>query len=227
MLSAIVLSLAMLTGADKAEPINNSNYQPTPIVQTIPTHQDSLDLMVEKYQSGRAANKDHNYEEAIELFNESLELYHKIGEGNTEMKSLLHEKLGNTYLDLEEYDKAVIEHEEALKAAPYKLINSNNLAYALAKNNQDLDYAEKLATLYTQIEPNIGEGFGTLGLIKFMQKDYEQAEILIQKGLQLIPESRTESKILNYETLIDIYQATGNVEKQQDCQMNLDLLYQQ
>lgn len=91
-------------------------------------------------------------------------------------------------MDQGQSEEAIRLYEEALHYAPDNPLIMNNLAWCLARNDQDLNRAERLARQAVVRAPNRAEFWDTLGMVQQMAGKPAQAAASYGQALKLDPE---------------------------------------
>jgi len=89
------------------------------------------------FNKGTAEYKRGNLEKGIELFNESL------NSGDTEIQKKAYFNMGNSYVELKDYDKAFKAYSRALKIDPSYEKAKKNFEYLLRKDEMKQDNKNK------------------------------------------------------------------------------------
>jgi tetratricopeptide (TPR) repeat protein len=133
-------------------------------------------------------------EKALELFDECLEIYRKIGDRETEGQTL--NKIGVIYLNIAEYDKALGYFQDALnifkeilnKQGEWTTLNNIGVIY---NNKGDYENALIFYNQSLKISKEIGDRYGegsmlnNIGEIYRNKGDYENALIFYNQSLEI------------------------------------------
>lgn len=180
---------------------------------------------LDRYAHGNLAqllNSRHKYADAIPEFEQALSI---AGEN-----VYLEQQLGDAYLKTGQVDKAMENFDKALKASPTPMM-WNNVAYALAEQNQALDRAEKYAQSAVSmtvaslnnlpvdrlmeagnlLTNSLGSYWDTLGWVYFREGKLDEAEKYIKASWEL-----SESGEVG-DHLAQLYEKRG--KKQQAIEM--------
>ncbi|MBP1611272.1 MAG: uncharacterized protein H6Q04_3507 [Acidobacteria bacterium] len=120
---------------------------------------------------GRLYASRKSFGKAIQEFENSL----KSNPGSAES----HVFLGMAYQAGKENKKAAGHYREALKIDPGLALASNNLAWILCEDGENLDEALKLATAATEIVPQSAVFADTLGWIYYKRGAYRTAQDIL------------------------------------------------
>jgi len=162
-------------------------------------------------RKGKALVKLERYDEAIEIFNQSLTEHRNADTLNAlrETEKILKDAQDKAYVDLDlcaqekeagneafklqQYPEAVKHYTEALKRGPpevneeaYKLYSNRAACYTkLCAWFDGLKDAEKCI----ELKPDFGKGYSRKGNIQFFMKEYDKAMESYKQGLEVDPDS--------------------------------------
>lgn len=133
-------------------------------------------------QSGLAFYESGNYPQALSAFLKAEELY--------ENNASLHNNIGLTYFMREKYELSIKHLERAIDIEPKFSEARNNLARVLIEIGK-YNEAEKNLNIVTSdlTYINIDKAYFNLGLLKFNQKNYDEALVNFEKSLKQNPSS--------------------------------------
>lgn len=135
------------------------------------------DLVVEGIKAYEAGN----YTEAIEKLEKGVGLglkYKKLDDVET--------IIGNAFLELDEYERAIEHHEKALKHNPENHRAMVNLGATLRQKG-DFDGAEKMYLQAAKRAPDYPELHASLGALYVYREQYDKAEESLRHALKLEP----------------------------------------
>jgi len=137
-----------------------------------------------------STKENKNYSEAIQLYEEAL-IY---STGDIFFESYIHSTIGYLYEKENNYTASLEHHLEAYQLQPEIPAFTNNLAFACAKSNTCLDYAQRLAETFTELEPYNHVGWATLAYIELNTNQNDSAIVHYQKAIDL---SENDSNLKN------------------------------
>lgn len=104
--------------------------------------------------------------------------------GNDNMKAQFYSYLGDTYNELDDFERSDESYEKSLKYDPENSIVLNNYAYYLSLRGENLDKAEQLAEKAVELDPENGANQDTYGWVLYKMGKYEEAEKWIGKAIE-------------------------------------------
>lgn len=151
---------------------------------------------------GLEANQNGNHVEAVTEFEKGIEM----GVRKYELEKV-YSILGNTYLDIELYEEAIIAHKKAIEINPdlYQAWVNLGIAYRYAG---DLDKAEECYYTALKIEPDYPKLHASLGTLYLFKDEPEKAVEALEKAIELDPQLPTP-----YGNLSLAYAMLGHFEK--------------
>jgi len=152
--------------------------------------------------AGIAANKTKKYTEALDFLNSGMQFITKDDATEAEMLS----QMGDAYFGLKQTEKACDFYEQALLKAPESATIRSAYALQLAKNNLNLDYAEKLADLSISQGKKSGLFLAVKGYVLLTKYNYIESLSTMLNAKELDPRN---ALILDW--LGDAYFFNGNV----------------
>ena len=137
-----------------------------------PEGQDKANKGVESYKTG-------DYQQAVDQLNAGL----KAGVYQSQ-ESDLWTILGNSYDELDEYEKAIEAHKKALEVDPeaYKAWTNLGAAYRHSKNYED---ARKSYQKALELNPDYPEAHASLGALYIFENEPKLAVESLEKALEL------------------------------------------
>ena len=126
------------------------------------------------YQAG-------NYSEAIDTLEQALALGLKYKQAD-----VVETMIGNCFLQLDEFEKAVEHHQEALKINPNNHEAMVNLG-ATYRQMDRLDDAERMYTQAAALAPDYPELHASLGALYLFRGKPELAEVSLRRAIELSP----------------------------------------
>jgi tetratricopeptide (TPR) repeat protein len=93
----------------------------------------------------------------------------------------------NSYLGLENSDKAIADLRAALDLYPRSAILLNSLGYALADAGKNLDEARQFLETAVRLSPQNGQTIDSLGWLLFKKGDFEAAIDKLENAMRLAP----------------------------------------
>ena len=145
---------------------------------------EAIDLFPNKskayYFNGLANSEKGNYAEAINVFNEALLMSGK----NIPLQVDLYFRLGESYFELEKFDKSYASFEKALSLNPKNNKALTSYSYALAEQGVELEKAKEMAERSNQLKPNNPNTEAAYAWIFYKLKQYEQSKKWFEKSLK-------------------------------------------
>lgn len=155
------------------------------------------------YFNGFGLLKKKQYREAAY----ALEQAKKLSSANLSFVSDLNTLLGDCYNGVKDYAKSDQAFEEALAYNPANDIVLNNYSFYLALRKENLDKAEKMASLLIKAFPNKVSYLDTYAWVLFAQEKYKEARKVMEKVIQ-----GTQVSSTHWEHYGDILFKLGEVE---------------
>ena len=124
------------------------------------------------------AKKDHDA--AVDV----LERGKKLSNSNEELKSYFNAQLGDTYNNLEKYEKSDKAYEAALAHNPDNDHVLNNYSYFLSLRKEKLDLAKKMSTKLISRSPDNSTYLDTHAWVLYVREEYNEAKIYIEKAIE-------------------------------------------
>lgn len=151
------------------------------------------------FDAAQAAVRAENYANAVELLQRGLALEpeHKYG----------WDALGDTYLNLGDFNKAIESYQHQLKVNPYDDIANNGLGQVYTMQH---DYDSALKSFQAQIEINpLDKGAHlAIGQIYVIREDYKSAVPELERAVSITPQSSPAHYLLG-----DAYLNSGETDK--------------
>ncbi len=113
----------------------------------------------------------------------SLEMAEKYIVDKSAMRSDILSTLGDTYNNLEMFEKSDAVYEEALSINPNNEHVLNNYSYYLSLREEDLDKAEEMCEKLMQMSPENSTYLDTYAWVLYKLKKYDQALKYIEKAV--------------------------------------------
>jgi tetratricopeptide (TPR) repeat protein len=129
--------------------------------------------------NGMASMQLKNYQNAIEVFKQGVELT----AGNDELLSQFYASLGDCYNFLTNYEKSNESYEKALKLDSKNAYVLNNYAYYLSLRKENLDRAKELALKCNELNPGNPSYQDTYAWVLYQAGNYEDANTWQDKAL--------------------------------------------
>ena len=160
--------------------------------------------------------QEQDYAAAIPYFDDVL----KALESQPEKERVsLYFARGASYERLQQYEKAEMDLEKALKIQPNNSTILNYLGYMWLDADMNLDKASNLVAKAALLRPNDGAILDSLGWVYYKKGQYAKALLYLERALQYIPDDPTV-----LEHLGDVYLKLGNAKRaRQYWQESLDL----
>ncbi len=131
-----------------------------------------------------------NYYKDNEYYKKSIKYYSlalkKINKQH-ELYSKILDRRGTSYERIGEWKKGEKDLLECLKILPDQPYVLNYLAYTWIDNNTNIDKALGMLKIANDLEPNNGYIIDSLGWAYYLRKNYNEAEKLLQKAVELNP----------------------------------------
>lgn len=132
------------------------------------------------YFNGFGLLKKKQYREAAYAFEQAK----KLSSTNLSFVSDINTLLGDCYNGAKDYAKSDRAYEEALAYNPANDIVLNNYSYYLALRKENLEKAEKMASLLIKAFPNKASYLDTYAWVLFTQEKYKEARKVMEKVIQ-------------------------------------------
>ena len=129
------------------------------------------------YGMGLSQQKKHD------LAIESYEMGKDVVLDNNALKAQFYSSLGDAYHELKDYKNSDYNFEEALKLDPNNVYVLNNYSYYLSLRAENLEKAKAMSSKSNNIAPNQPSFQDTYAWILFQLKEYEEANVWIDKAL--------------------------------------------
>ena len=131
---------------------------------------------------GLEAFEAEDYEVAAQEFEQAIAK----GVNESELEEI-YAALGNSYLELEQYEQAIEAQKKALEINPDYYQSWVNLG-VVYRNMGDLDQAEASYNQALAIEPDYAELHASLGVLHIVRDEPEQAVIALERAIDLDPQ---------------------------------------
>jgi len=95
--------------------------------------------------------------------------------------------LGDAYVSAKDTTKAMESYRLAVKADPRNAVATNNLAWVLAEQGQDLNEPLRLAETAVAMEPAYVDAHDTLGWVLYKRAEYDRSVVALSKARKLAP----------------------------------------
>jgi len=114
-----------------------------------------------------------------------------------------------------DHDKATEDYKKTLDLDPNNAVASNNLAYLMVENGQNIDVALTMAQTARRSMPDSPETADTLGWIYYVKGSYSSARDLLEEALKTSPDDASMNLHLGmvYSKLNDKANATTHLKK--------------
>ncbi len=155
---------------------------------------------------GIAYYQQEEYQKALDAYYDGIKI---IPVTNGALISDFYGQIGDIYYQMKQMDKAYEAYEEALMHNEKNVVVLNNYSYFLSLDKKDLTKAERMSFITITVEPDNATYLDTYAWIRFVQGDYRQAKIYIEKALN---NDKTNSHEL-VDHYGDILYMLGNKEK--------------
>ena len=132
------------------------------------------------YYHGFANLSNKNYETAAEV----LEQGKKLSKNNPNMQVVFNSLLGDTYNELEKYEKSEEAYEAVLKTEPNNDHVLNNYSYFLSLRKQNLDKAKRMSAKLIKNNPGDPTFLDTHAWVLYMQGNYKEAKKFLELALE-------------------------------------------
>jgi tetratricopeptide (TPR) repeat protein len=154
------------------------------------------------YYNGFANLSNDNFESAAEV----LEQGKKLSKNDPNMQVVFNSLLGDTYNELEQYQKSEEAYEAVLEIDGNNDHVLNNYSYFLSLRKQNLDKARRMSSKLIKNNPDEPTFLDTHAWVLFMQGDYKAAK----KFLELALEKDTSGTIIEHYG--DVLFKLGDIE---------------
>ena len=122
-------------------------------------------------------------------------------------------ELGGVRRQLGQPEAAEAAYRQAVALRPDDAQPLNNLAYQLAEEGRDLDYAEQLARRSAQLEPTSPAFLDTLGFVLLKRGRFEEAERVLQRACVLAAVMPAPQRCQIALRLARVQYARGDVQR--------------
>ncbi|MBC7912670.1 MAG: tetratricopeptide repeat protein [Pyrinomonadaceae bacterium] len=106
--------------------------------------------------------------------------------------SQLYSSLGDSYNSLKKYKESDQAYEKALQIDPDNTFVLNNYAYYLSVRKENLAKAASMSKRSNELQAGNASFLDTYAWVLFMQKNYKEARIWMEKALKINPENTTQ-----------------------------------
>lgn len=185
----------------------------------------SNDLIIAdlSYNLGLCYTDKGDYQNALELFNEAIDYYDR--SKNYQWKAHTSNAIGDIYIELENYDKAISNYRQAISTLPGEyngafdqglfFCNLANGQFKLGEIDSSKYYVEKAIKIYKEEEMDWGMAFAynIQSKIARVELDYEAAKRYGQYSLDYSTEQGTPSEMAEAYLLIG---ESGMLNKEMD-----------
>lgn len=173
------------------------------------------DKLIFHYYLGLSLYEQDNAQGAIDAFSQGLRV--KGEDESPEMVSDLFAIMGDLYYQQSQPEAAFAAYDSALVYNESNVSCLNNYAYYLSLRNEQLNRAEEMSYRTIKAEPKNVTYLDTYAWILFMQENYAEARIYIDR---VVPSDVADDELLSNESLSgnvfehagDIHIMCGNVE---------------
>jgi PAS domain S-box-containing protein len=179
----------------------------------------------------------HEYKLAIEIYEQSLNLYDKIG--NHEQVSFVYGNLGRLYKNIGIYSKSLEYYNKALEI-DIAINNQNGIAYGyggigniykkISNFEKALEYYQKALALNEELDIPLGVAYTCNGIGSIFSElgNYEKAISYYQRALDINKELKNKRGVIySMASIGDIYKKINNIEKAIEYNENaLELSYE-
>ncbi len=131
------------------------------------------------YFNGYGQFRKNHFKEAVS----SLEQAKKLSSENQSFKAEINGMLGDAYNGLKQYKLSDKAYDDALLFDPNNSLVLNNFSYYLAQRKENLEKAEKMATLLIKNNPTNASFLDTYAWVLFMNTSYKEAKKVIEKAI--------------------------------------------
>ncbi len=132
------------------------------------------------YYLGFASLSNDHYETAVEV----LEQGKKLSKNDSNMQVVFNSLLGDTYNELEKYQKSEEAYEAVLQVDPRNNHVLNNYSYFLSLRKQKLDKARRMSSKLIKNNPGDPTFLDTHAWVLYMQGDYKEAKKFLELALE-------------------------------------------
>lgn len=126
------------------------------------------------------------------------------------LKASIHGSLGDAYAAMDQWEKAFIQYEKALKFNPDNAGVLNNYAYYLARKGDNLAKAKEMARRALELDPDNPSFLDTVGWIFYLQGSYQEAGDFIRAAINT---GQASAEVL--EHMGDVMDKLGNKQEAQ------------
>jgi len=138
------------------------------------------------FTAGVVYNQSKNFNKAIELLNQGLDLMVK--DANLESETL--GQLGEAYFGLEQFEKGKSYYQKSMDKLPSSLFIKNNYAFRLILHQQDLTKARELVEILMKEKPNDARFLSTQGFLLLREKRYDDALNTLSTAAEKSPDDK-------------------------------------
>ncbi|HFC00831.1 MAG TPA: tetratricopeptide repeat protein [Phaeodactylibacter sp.] len=160
------------------------NYELQDFDALLKTSNDALEIFPNKakiyYLNGIANSEKHNYQDAIDAFQQALMMSAK----NQRMQSDIYGRLGEVYHNMKKYQLSDKNFEKAIEISPnaYSLLDS--YSFHLALRGEQLEKAKEMSKRSIELKPNEPRLLDTYGWILYKMKSYDDAKKWVGDALE-------------------------------------------
>lgn len=159
------------------------------------------------YYLGLSLYEQDDSQGAIDAFKQGLRV--KEGKESPEMLSDLFSILGDLYYQQNQHQESFAAYDSALVYNPENINCLNNYAYYLSLRNEQLDRAEEMSYRTIKAEPKNITYLDTYAWILFMQGNYAEARIYIERVVDMNADS---DSLLSNELLSgNVFEHAGDI----------------
>ena len=190
-------------------PLHSVNAKPDSLQNALIVHiekDDTANILSSYYALAMELRKENSYHEVSKILYSALEYA-----GHTYYKLYFLNMLGQAYIDMGDYDSAMVQYNKLLRAGEiarnqqYQGFALNNIGYIYYQNDnleKAFEYHQKalMARIETKDEKRIGSSYNNIGLIYFHQDSLSLSLEYYNKALEMFRNAgyaRGESNVLN------------------------------
>lgn len=153
--------------------------------------------------AGVAHLQNEDEKEAVFYFEEGI----KRAVNNNQLLELFYGYLGDTYNNLEEYEKSDKAYEQALQINPNNELVLNNYSYFLSLRDKNLQKAKEMSTKLIRLNPDNLAYLDTYAWVQYKLGFYEEAKRVLEKVV-----TNKEANAENFDHLGDVLYKLGDVK---------------
>jgi len=216
-LTSLALTPLLLAGLPIQPPESSIPFPAPATAQTIPDPKAEADRL---FQQGTVQFQRSQFQEALQSWQQSLQLYHQLSNQRGKANSL--GNLGKAYSSLGDYRKAIDFHQQCLtlsreigyeQGEVASLNGIGNTYFSMRNYPQAIEFHQQSLNISRQInnQQGIAASLGNLGNTYFSMRNYPQAIEFHQQSLNISRQINNQQQVaISLNTLGTLYRNLGN-----------------